>query len=550
MSPTPPRLESVIFGFALAALLASGCGGRAPVSYSHGSHPPRPADHGELPQAANSWFLSARASVDQAAERAPVRRRARNVVLFVGDGMDVATVTAARILDGQMRGGGGEEGYLAWERFPHVAMIKTYSADAQVADSAGTATAIFSGVKTRSGVINVDDSVRRGDWHAAAAAQVVTLFELAEAAGLATGVVTTTRVTHATPAAVYGHTPDRAWEVDSRMAPAARSAACRDLALQLVEPAFGDGPEVVFGGGRSAFLPAGDERQGWRADGRDLLSEWSGRHPSGAVVTDRGSMFHAAYSGRGPVLGLFRRSHLSFASDRRRSAARAGEPSLVDMVRAAIGVLESSPHGYFLMVEAGRIDHAHHMGVAARALVETIELSRAVDAVAGAVDTEETLLLVTADHGHTMTIGGYPSRGRDILGLAATETDGEVRYYQTAEGRPFTTLSYANGPGAGERDVDAETWDDGYVQQALHSTTYPGAHGRSLSETHGGQDVPVWGVGPGAQLLQGTMEQHDLFHVVERATHLISRAKRSSSLVPKPGRGFACRQATAVVAPD
>ena len=219
--------------------------------------------------------------------------RAKNVILFVGDGMGIATVTAARILEGQRRGGTGEENLLAFERLPFTAFSKTYNTDFQVPDSAGTMTAMMSGVKTRAGVLGVDESVARGDFAASAKASVPTLLEQAEARGLWTGVVTTTTLTHATPAGCYAHTPERDWEVDAKLPEAARAAGFPDIARQFVEFAHGDGIEVALGGGRAFFLPAAasdpeyPKQKGARADGRDLVAEWRKRNPNGAFVFSR-----------------------------------------------------------------------------------------------------------------------------------------------------------------------------------------------------------------------------------------------------------------------
>ncbi|MBL4575665.1 MAG: alkaline phosphatase [Opitutaceae bacterium] len=114
-----------------------------------------------------SSFLSACAPNSQqlAALPAVQENKARNVILFIGDGMGVSTVTAVRILDGQLKGGYGEENILAWEKFPHVALSKTYNTNQQVPDSAGTATAFMTGVKTKAGFINVREEAIRGTVH-------------------------------------------------------------------------------------------------------------------------------------------------------------------------------------------------------------------------------------------------------------------------------------------------------------------------------------------------------------------------------------------------
>ena len=139
---------------------------------------------------------------------------AKNVILFIGDGMGVTTVTVARIFDGQSKGMSGEENILPFETFPNVALIKTYASNQMVADSAGTASAISTGVKTRAGVISIGPQAYRRSCEGQLAYPLTTLGELAEQNGKATGIVTTARITHATPAALYAHSAERYWEGD------------------------------------------------------------------------------------------------------------------------------------------------------------------------------------------------------------------------------------------------------------------------------------------------------------------------------------------------
>ncbi|MEZ4292111.1 MAG: alkaline phosphatase [Myxococcota bacterium] len=197
---------------------------------------------------------------------------------------------------GQRRGESGEGNLLAFETLPHVALSRTYNTDAQVSDSASTITAIVSGVKTQTGVLGVDERIRRGDHTSVDAARVATILEEAEARGLATGVVTTTSVTHATPAGCYAHVPFRFWENDSRISDAAREAGFPDIARQLVELSAGDGLEVALGGGRRHFKPGGEadpedgRKPGARLDGRDLTREWVDGRPGSAYVWSRAQL--------------------------------------------------------------------------------------------------------------------------------------------------------------------------------------------------------------------------------------------------------------------
>ena len=489
---------------------------------------------GEPAPSPDPWFAQGQAAVARAQRLQWRSGPARNVVLFLGDGMGVSTVTAARIFEGQLRGQAGEENLLSFEQLPHVALVKTYNTNQQVPESAGTMTAITTGVKTKAGVIGLDDRVRLGDHTTVAKSRVPTLFERAEARGLATGVVSTARVTHATPAACYAHAPHRDWEDDSALPEAARAADFPDIARQLLEfpHGAGDGLDVALGGGRRHFLPAGEGAIGRRNDGRDLTAEWAAA-PDARYVTSRAELMKVEPGTR--VLGLFSSSHMKWEVDR--ALAPEGQPSLADMTRKAIELLSANPRGFILMVEAARIDHGHHASNAYRALTETVELSQAVAVALEATDPDTTLVLVTADHGHVLSMTGYPTRGNPILGLVSGnnntgEPDGEPD--RDLLGLPFTTLQYANGPGypgasgaqpegpkhfphfptkawpaSGRPDLSGvDTREPGYLQASAVPLPV---------ERHGGEDVAVYAGGPGAHLFHGVQEQSYLYHAIVAA---------------------------------
>ncbi|MFN2335319.1 MAG: alkaline phosphatase, partial [Wenzhouxiangellaceae bacterium] len=149
--------------------------------------------------------------------------------------MSIATITAARILAGQQAGGSGEQHRLAFESFPHTALARTYNTNQQTPDSAGTMTAMATGVKTYAGAIAVDQRAERSDCSSIAGRELVSIVDLAKSAGLAAGIVTTSRITHATPAVLYAKSPERRWEADVSLPGSAREAGCRDIARQLVE---------------------------------------------------------------------------------------------------------------------------------------------------------------------------------------------------------------------------------------------------------------------------------------------------------------------------
>ncbi len=438
---------------------------------------------------------------------------ARNVIVFIGDGMGISTITAARIFEGQLRGEPGEENSLSFERFENVALVKTYNTNAQVPDSAGTMSAIMTGVKTKMGVFGVDDQAARGICQSQQKALVKTLLEAAEENGYATGVVSTATLTHATPGATYAHTVDRDWEADSDMSAAAKQAGCIDIARQFVEMPYGDGVDIALAGGRAKFLPKEmidpeyPDVRGARDDGLDLTRQWQ------AAAPDRAFVWNAAQlkqSDARQILGLFEPSHMRFEAERGDDPG--GEPSLAELTRRAIRHLQNHPdgarRGFFLMVEAGRIDHAHHFGNAYRALTDTVALSDAVAVAQEMTSTSDTLTLVTADHSHTLTIAGYPGRGNPILGKVAVPSGALMK---DSQGQPYTTLGYANGPGhrnPAQELTDVDTTARDYQQHA--GIPMP-------VETHAGEDVAAFATGPGSAALRGVIEQNELFFIVNRA---------------------------------
>jgi len=477
--------------------------------------------------------------------------KAKNIILFVGDGMGISTITAARILAGQRQGLLGEEYQLSFDKMPFSGFVKTYNVDAQTPDSAGTMTAMMTGVKTDMGVISVGADVTRGNCASMQGNKLVTALELAEISGKSTGVVTTARITHATPAATYAHTPERNWEDVSDMSDEALANGCEDIASQLVnfesnlEARFSglnvDGLEVAMGGGRRHFLPkdaafnssdAKSTIEGDRTDNRDLTTEWQAQYPDGDYVMDKVGFDNINTETTTRIFGLFNESHMQYEADRKNDIA--GEPSLSAMTEKAIGVLNNKDKGFFLMVESGRIDHAHHAGNAYNALNETIEFAKAIEKAVANTDPEDTLILVTADHSHVFTIAGYPKRGNPILGKVVAI--GKTQPSLAADNMPYTTLGYTNG--RGYKDLGDQTNADagyaepivtGRVDLSAVDTTSMGFHQEALvprsSETHAGEDVGVYARGPSSQLVRGTNEQSYLFHVMTHAGNLVSQAE-------------------------
>lgn len=507
-------------------------------------------------QTSNGWFEEANANISMKETTQSGATRARNIILFVGDGMGITTLTAARIFEGQGLGLQGEEHELYFENFPQTAIVKTYNTNSQVPDSAGTMGAMVTGLKTDIGVFGYDETVVRGDCTTTSDKNIVTSYlEMAEVTGMATGIISTARITHATPGALYAKTPDRNYE-DISDIPADSNCAgnIEDIASQLVnfeenlEARFDgidvDGIDVVMGGGRRHFLPkdaaynqekpADAGAEGDRTDGRDLTAEWVEKYGDmGGVYVKDLAEFNAIPTDTSMVFGLFNESHMQYEADRDNDIL--GEPSIAEMTEKAVKILGNNANGFFLMVESGRIDHAHHAGNAYGAFTDTVALAEAVKAAYENTNPAETLILVTADHSHVMTIGGYVNRGNPILGLAKQVGGAD---YLASDGLPFTTVNYNNGIGfcdlGDETDSDA-AYDPSLCPNAAGSrtdltavdTTAPGYHQEALvplsSETHSGEDISLHATGPGSQFVRGTVEQSMVFHIMNNAHQVVAK---------------------------
>ena len=364
---------------------------------------------------------------DQGELDKPAERRAKNVILFIGDGMGVSTVTATRVYSV------GVAGQLAIDQFPYTALSRTYAADSITPDSAPTMTAMMTGRNTNGGVLGLDDKTEVRDFNRDGDGESLwTLLEQAKQRDMRVGVVSTARITHATPAATFAHINNR----DNENAIALQALPGDSTYNQRLE----DGIDVLFGGGRQFFVPTTvvDEEGGTgsRTDGRDLRAEYAARGYSYVWNT---AGFNALRPANLPVLGLFERSHMEYEYDRATDSGT--EPSLTEMTLKSIALL-SAPDtgrrarrdpGFFLMVEGGRIDHAHHEGNALRALTDAEQLDRAIGAAVKAVDLRDTLIIVSADHSHVFNIAGYPLRPLNELPYPVAVLHPRIR----RSGRPW-----------------------------------------------------------------------------------------------------------------
>lgn len=443
---------------------------------------------------------------------APVRPggRARNVIFMASDGMSTGTLTLAdmaiRRWGAGERGGRGERGGGSsvwvglWGR-PGVrrAMARTHALDSLVTDSAAGGSAWGCGSHINIGCINVMPDGR----------QLLPILVHARQHGKATGVVTTARVTHATPASFYANSPRRDYE--------------GMIGAQLLER----GIDVALGGG-GKFIPESE----------------IAKHAGVRVVRNAAELRGAGAEGR--LVGLFDHGHVPFVLDRDESV-----PGLVEMTRVALSRLGSRPEGFVLQVEGGRVDHAAHNNDAASLVREQVEFDQAVGAVLEWIGTrDDTLLIVTSDHGNAnpgLTLYG---EGGD-KGFARLEK--ATRSFDWIDAQALGTKGAGGGGGVGgaaaraAKMAEAAGRASGYaltaddrrlLEECLqdHRTTgfreanhWPSVLGAILADHYGvafaspnhtSDYVEVTAMGPGSEAVGGCIDNIELHGVMTAALGL------------------------------
>lgn len=298
----------------------------------------------------------------------------KNVIFMIGDGTGIAQLYSGQLHEV------GSDGYLHAQRLPITGIVKTYSEDNLITDSASGTTAYSCGIKTDNGVIAQDSDGN----------ECVTLMELAQQAGMKTGLVATSGVTHATPASFATH-------IDSRN-------KYSEIAEQMVESEV----DVIFGGGLEYFIPS-DSAGSNREDQLNLLS--SLRDQGYSVVLDRQAMVEEDSE---QIVGLF--SPSGMPSENR-------VPSLAEMTNKAVESLSSNENGFFLMVEGSQIDWGGHANETPYVVREVKDFDDAIGVVLTfAQENPGTLVIITADHETGgMTINGV-NRENTIVDIAWTST--------------------------------------------------------------------------------------------------------------------------------
>ncbi|XP_030600173.1 alkaline phosphatase, tissue-nonspecific isozyme [Archocentrus centrarchus] len=461
------------------------------------------------------WRSQARKTLQAALDRKLNTNVAKNILFFLGDGMEITTYTAARLLKGQLQNQKGEETVMTMDTFPNVGLAKTYSVDFQIADSAATATAYLCGVKTNLNIIGVNAAARNGICKTQKGNEVTSILKWAKDAVLkwflflARNTWSLLQFYHTECLQSCAHSASRKWYSDADMPDSAKKEGCKDIAFQLINNTDID---VIIGGGRKYMTPIGTKdpeypmdyfSNGKRKDGHNLIQEWQNLKTGKVAhyVWNKTDFDAVDPETTDYLMALFEPGDLRFEEERDPSM----DPSIVETTEKAIRILQKNPKGFFLLVEGGRIDQAHHAGRASMALHETLAFDLAIAKGLELTKEHETLTVVMADHSQPLTFNGYPFRGQSILGKSPLWAEDML---------PFTTLMYGNGPGhkiingkrPDIRNVDTKTKD--YIQQAAVPVG---------STTHSGEDVAVLARGPMAHLLQGVNEQNYIAHAMAYA---------------------------------
>jgi alkaline phosphatase len=458
-------------------------------------------------------------------------RRAKNVILFIGDGMTMANRTAARLLSRGMQQG-KYNGRLVFEDFPHTALVGTSGMDSIVTDSANSMSAYTTGHKTALNAMGVYASRAENDFEHP---RVETLVELVKRrTHMAVGVVTDAEVEDATPAAMVAHTRRRARKAE--------------IASNFVD----DGVDVLLGGGRAYFLPR-ETPGSKREDGLDPLERYrAAGYRYGTTATELRAQ--ASSPGTRKLLGLFHPDNMDGVLDRRflkkgTVAQFPDQPDLTDMTRSAIEVLSRNPDGFVLMVEAGLIDKFSHRLDWERATWDTIMLSNAVGVAREfAAKRNDTLILVTADHTHGLSIVGTVDDAQKGEPRDRVRTYAEAGFPDypppDAEGyppRPDVTrrlaVFFSDTPDHWE---NREPYLDGPAEPTVPNPAKKGTYLANPAEqkrpgavlvqgnlprsaesgVHTMDDVTIDAMGPGSERVHGFIDNTEVFRIMAEALGL------------------------------
>jgi alkaline phosphatase len=382
------------------------------------------------------------------------------IILFIGEGLAPGRLAATRLYVG------GADARLTFDSMNHLALLINYSKDFAVPDRAAVATALATGVRVNNRAISVD-----GDGK-----PLTSIVELARERGRATGLVTNAKLTDPTSVAFYAHPADPN-DVDS-------------VAREFVA---GGKIDIAMGGGVASFLP--ETKGGERQDGRDLLLEL--RRNGFDIVRTRAELEAIPAWRRPKLFGAFSSAELAFANQ---LEERSEQPSLADMVRRAIELLQYNAGGYLLLVDAGLMRKAAQDNNGERTLDETAELDRAV-AVARRYAGQKSTIIVCGDVAiGGMNLSGFPFRKDSGIALLGLNSAGEPWITWATGPNGVKSYGAAKVPGTFNAQPEAEPLEPAafYAKSALSTL----------------DDVVAFGSGPGTDALTGSVENTTIFKII------------------------------------
>ena len=429
-------------------------------------------------------------------------RKAKNVILLIGDGLSLAHRVAARVLSRGIAEGKAF-GKLAMDDMPHMALVSTAGTDSIITDSANSASAYATGHKTAAQALGVyaDRSINPFD-----DPKVETISSLVKRRnGMSVGIVTNTEIQDATPAAMMTHT---------------RRRAAYD---QITEQFLNGKPDVLMGGGAANFLPIGAPGAR-RRDEDDYIAKF---RDAGYAFAANAAELRAVPHDTRRLLGLFANGNMDGVLDRkflkRGTVSRfPDQPDLTNMTAKALDVLSQNPNGFFLMVESGMIDKYTHLLDMERAIYDTIMFDNVVRLVKdwAKAHGDDTLVLVIADHTHSVS----------IVGTIEDETDSTQNAPKRERVRTYARAGFPNYP-----TPDA----DGYPSRidvsrrlAMFAAGLPDPaepfRPRLTSSVHSGEDVLLTAMGPGSEAVRGQLENTDVFRIMAQALGLAAGGRATS----------------------
>ncbi len=456
------------------------------------------------------------------------RRKAKNVILFIGDGMSMQAKELGRILSKGMSDGKFND-VLAMEKMPNMALITTSGYDSIVTDSANSMSAYMTGNKSVVNAMGVYENKTKDpldDPKVETAAEI-----LSRSKKMSYGMVSTAAVTDATPAAVTSHTRRRGEQ--------------NFIASEFLNR--NNPPKVVMGGGAQFFLPLSTPGSK-RKDSRNLIQEFKDK---GYAFAGNKTELNALGSDK-PILGLFTMNHMNVYMDReflpKNQKVLKGfmdQPGLLDMTKKAVSVLEKNPNGFFLMSEGGSIDKQLHTMDWQRSTYDTIEFDKTIEWAQDYAKkhNDDTLIIVVADHAHGVSISGTYKEENGKTGREAVRVYGSAKWPTFTDANhdgfpdnpdPDVTLAvqYANAPDHYENyrfqptptvpaTVDANGKVTANPKRApkgarLVQGDLPTTTGET-QECHSADDVVLMAQGPGSEYFHGVMDNTEVFFGILRA---------------------------------